>query len=266
MTASKTIAAALGFLILALVNCIDAAEPIVPTPAEGFTAADIELDNRPLFSISAGGDQNLPSSESAAERIARECQTGSLLFSHGDCLAVKAFTGSRFTHVAAVVFIDQQPWVYDSMNGRGVRKMPLSEYLEVQAPDELTLYHPRRKFTAQEADEYQCALERQLGRPYAVSHFLSGRRCDGLHCAEYLTDALISIQWLQAENPVRVSPASLQEGIELHNIFVAGPTVIISHSLEPIPEPGYWCGERWQAAILCVDGCCTQLSRMFLCR
>ena len=39
----------------------------------------------------------------AAERIAVDLPTGSLLFSQGDCLAGKVFTFSPYTHVGTVV-------------------------------------------------------------------------------------------------------------------------------------------------------------------
>ena len=202
----------------------------------------------------------------AAEQIRAECQTGSLLFSQGDCLAVKAYTGSRFTHVAAVVIVDQDVWVYDSMNGAGVRRLRLDEFLFTQSPDELLIVHPIRELTSEEQADFQTALDDELGRPYSVSHFITGNQCEGLHCGEYVTTALIEIDWLRAENPARVSPASLLEGVTEHDIYSTGPVLKIPQALVPIPEKEHWCARLWQQTTLCVSGGCTQLSRWFLCR
>ena len=56
-----------------------------------------------------------------AATIAPELQTGTLLFTAGDCLAIKASAGGPYTHVAAVVLQNGAPVVYDSMHGVGVR-------------------------------------------------------------------------------------------------------------------------------------------------
>jgi hypothetical protein len=200
------------------------------------------------------------------EIIESECRTGSLLFSRGDCLAVRIYTGSGYTHVATVVSSDHEPFVYDSTSGAGVRKLPLEEYLATQRPDEVHLFHPRRTFTQEEARAFQAALEQQLGRPYSAKHHLTGRRNKGLHCSEYVTDALIAIDWLQAENPVKVSPASLLAGIVLHDVYRQGSTVELLQPVEPEMESESWCPRMWQDTKICTRNCCRQLSRWFLCR
>jgi len=202
----------------------------------------------------------------ADQQLAALCQTGSLLFSRGDCLAVKACTGSRYTHVAAVVKADDGCWVYDSMNGIGVRKLKLSDYLDAQAPDQLTLSHPHRPFTADECREFQAALEQELGREYDVFHFVTGRQTDGIHCAEYITSVLMSIDWLQARNPGRVSPGSLLEGIDECGAYASGGEILISRPLQPLPEVANWHQALWQNTKLCCHGSCRQLSRWVLCR
>src|SRR5574339_643048 len=74
-------------------------------------------------------------------------QTGSLLFSQGDCLAIKVFSGSRFTHVGAVVIEHGRPVVYDSMNGTGVRKQSLDDYVRFLSPSDVHVLHPARPMT-----------------------------------------------------------------------------------------------------------------------
>jgi hypothetical protein len=232
---------------------------------------------------------------SLTDRIASQSQNGTLIFSRGDCLAVRAYTASPYTHVAMVLFengepqrvedrhngdppIDREPSsapqrnhpavpvVYDSMNGAGVRKLPLAEYLETQAPDEVHLYHPDRPLTEEEAERIAVWLDSQLGRPYAVKHHLTGRRARGMHCSEYVTDALMEIGWLTAEQPAKVSPASLLTGIVETGIYEPGGTLVLPDVREPVPEPEGRCSRLWLATKQCTLSSCRQLSRWFLCR
>ena len=243
---------------------------IIPTlatpqsvPAEWELAKVDGVSGSPV-PISSPAESLFP--EEAVVRIAEECQTGSLIFSRGDCLAVKAYTGSGYTHVATVVEEHGDIYVYDSMNGVGVRRLSLVEYLETQSPDHVVLFHPVRTFEQHESESFESALAAELGRPYSVSHHLTGRRCEGLHCSEYVTDALISIDWIHADNPVRVSPASLMEGIVLHDVYVEGSTFLLPRPIAPIPEPDSWCGQLWQDTKQCTLNSCRQLSRWILCR
>jgi hypothetical protein len=203
---------------------------------------------------------------SAAERIAGQLQTGSLLFSEGDCLAIKVYAGGPYTHVAVAVIENGTPIIYDSMNTCGVRKQPLAEYLVTQAPDSVTLFQPREALTADQAAQLRCALESKLGTPYAVIHHISGDRSeDGVHCSEYATDALMSINLVHADRPPKVSPSSLADGIAMHNVYTQGETISL---LVPIPEEvgDNWCEQLWIDTKLCCSNCCRQMSAWFLCR
>jgi hypothetical protein len=202
----------------------------------------------------------------AAERIAAQLQTGSLLFSEGDCLAIKVYAGGPYTHVALAVIENNTPIIYDSMNGCGVRKQPLAEYLVTQAPDSVTLFQPREPLTVDQAAQLRCALESRLGTHYAVWHHLSGERSqDGVHCSEYATDALMAIGLVHAERPPKVSPSSLADGIALHDVYTQGETISL---LVPIPEEvgDNWCEQLWIDTRLCCSNCCRQMSAWFLCR
>jgi hypothetical protein len=204
--------------------------------------------------------------ESAAERIAAQLQTGSLLFSEGDCLAIKVYAGGPYTHVAVVVMEGGTPIIYDSMNGCGVRKQPLDQYLVTQAPDSVTLFQPREPLTDEQSAQLRCALESKIGTPYAVMHHLSGKRSeDGVHCSEYATDALMALGLVHAERPPKVSPASLADGIVLHDVYTQGETISL---LAPVPEEvgDNWCEQLWIDTKLCCFHCCRQMSAWFLCR
>lgn len=203
----------------------------------------------------------------AVTEITETSQTGSLMFSKGDCLAVRAYTNSPYTHVATIVYEDpQSPVVYDSMNGPGVRKLPLRDYLETQSPDEVQLFHPCRPFATDEQTCYRDYLESELGRPYSVKHHITGKRAKGVHCAEYVTDALEKIDWLKVDNPPRVSPASLVDGIIEHDIYSSGSKILIPVKLEPIPEPEGFGARLWLDTKICMKRSCGQLSRWFLCQ
>src|SRR5690606_25692047 len=84
--------------------------------------------------VSLAEDLPHPEFVSAAASITPELQTGTLLFSEGDCLAIRVYTASPYTHVALVCVEEGEPFVYDSMNGVGVRRLSLAEYFVRESP------------------------------------------------------------------------------------------------------------------------------------
>jgi hypothetical protein len=204
--------------------------------------------------------------DAICQELASCCQTGTLLFSQGDCLAVKVFSGSRFTHCGAVVMEDGKPVVYDAMNGCGVRKTDLAEYLRLQTPTELQVVCPATPFTDAEAQAFRDHLHGQLGRPYGIKHHLTGQRSHGVHCAEYLTDALMAAGKIEADKPSRVSPGSLYEGLTNHRLYEDGGSYVLAAREAPAPADESWCRKAWRATCECTVGCCRQMSRWFLCR
>lgn len=221
-----------------------------------------------LSGVDASADEGRRlSSAAAAAVIEPDLQTGTLLFNAGDCLPIKVFSRGPYTHVAAVVMEPDGPYVYDSMNGVGVRRLPLQRYLASQAPDEIHVLHPRREFTAEEVEAFACYLESQLGVGYAIAHHVTGKRsAEGVHCAEYVTDALMTVDRVDAEQPPRVSPSSLAEGIVLHDVYVGGDRIAFARS-EPIqPDADTWCARIWSETKACFGRCTDQLGAWFLCR
>jgi hypothetical protein len=210
-------------------------------------------------------DANVDASALAAA-ITPDLQTGTLLFTEGDCLAVKASAGGPYTHVAAVVVHDGAPVVYDSMNGVGVRRSSLVDYLAAQAPDEIDLLQPSREFTPQESLVFESALQQRVGAPYSVMHYITGHRASsGVHCSEYVTDALMSIERIKADRPPRVSPSSLHAGLIDGELYTE--TASVQFPLEPIPvDADGWCEQLWLDTKHCCFSCCDQLSGWFLCR
>jgi len=201
----------------------------------------------------------------ASASLAGQVQTGTLLFNRGDCLAIKVYTNSPYTHVAAVVMQDGRPMVYDSMNNVGVRRLPLEKYLASQRPDVIHVFQPRKPFSKKHSEVFKNALERELGRPYAIKHHLTGRRADGLHCSEYVTDALVATQLLHAYRPPKVSPASLVEGITNAGLYRVGRMVQVKYPEPPVPKGNNWCHQLWIDTKVCTTRCCAKMGRWFLC-
>jgi hypothetical protein len=203
---------------------------------------------------------------SAADRLAEKLQTGSLLFTEGDCLAVRIYTAGSYTHVAAVCIQEGQPIVYDSMNGVGVRKLDLEEYLSTQCPGEVFVVHPRQTLTPEQGRAFRSYLESQLGRPYSVHHHVTGQRSEGVHCSEYVTDALMQIEMVKAERPPKVSPASLLTGIVQNEVYRPADVIELDVS-EAEPEvASNRCHGLWLGTKRCAIACCDKLSGWLICR
>lgn len=202
----------------------------------------------------------------AAADLAPDLQTGSLLFSQGDCLAIRVYTASAYTHVALVVIDEGRPVVYDSTNGAGVRRLTLEEYLRAESSNCVRVFHPLRPLTAGQGSELAAYLQSQVGRPYAIHHHLTGQRTEGLHCAEYATDALMSIGIIRANRPSKVSPASLVTGITRAHLYEASETIDLQPP-DPTSEPAKnRCHQLWLDTKQCTSACCAKLSGWFLCR
>lgn len=218
------------------------------------------------ISLAATPVETYPTSEAATEALAPQVRTGTLLFSEGDCLAVKCFTGSPYTHVATVVVNDDEAFVYDSQNGVGVRKLPLEDYLAATRPEELHVLQPATPFSDKRAAAFIAALEHELGRPYSVAHYLIGKRVEGIHCAEYATDALIAAHVVKTKNPVRVSPASLRRGLLRYDLYYEDAAIEVVAEEAPRPPGRNWCHELWLDTKDCCIGCWGGFRRCVLCR
>lgn len=200
------------------------------------------------------------------ERLRSSVENGTLLFTQGNCLAVKIFTNSPYTHVGAVVIEKDKPVVYDSTSGVGVRKLSFEDYVEKQSECTMYVTHPKKAFSKGQTEIFTQNLENQIGRPYGIRHHLTGKRAEGLHCSEYVTDALMSIKLIEAEKPSRVSPASLHTGVTKHGIYTAGQAITILPQPKPRPIPESWCGRMWQETVDCTSYSCRKLSGWILCR
>lgn len=205
-------------------------------------------------------------SASLAAQLHDQAQTGTLLFHQGDCLAIKVFSRSSFTHVGAVVVEQGQVVVYDAMNGSGVRKQSLEAYLHAMTPCRLHVLPPTRPMTPAESQRFVSYLEQHVGRPYAVRQYATGRSGRGLHCAEYVTGALIAAGWFTTAEPARVSPGSLHEAVVQSSYYTQGSQHELEEpSLPPPTTEETWCQSTWRETKECCRQCCQQLARWFLC-
>jgi hypothetical protein len=204
--------------------------------------------------------------QQALAQMADGVQTGSLIVSRGDCLAVKIYSASSYTHVAAVVVHDGETVVYDATGGAGVRKQSLRDYFTSQADHTLHFFHPNQPLSEKRAESFERHLECQLGRPYAIHHHLTGERSAGLHCSEYVTDALIAAGMLRAKQPPRVSPASLVEGILKTDLYRAGETLQLVPETPERPASQGWCARLWFDTKQCTCSCCNKMRGWFFCK
>ena len=221
------------------------------------------LTASPAGTLAARGYASM---NAASQALSPEMQTGTLLLSKGDCLAVRVFTQSPYTHVAAVVVKDGRPFVYDATSGVGVRCQEMDKYLISQNPDQIHVFHPRRPFPKQRSLAFQQYLDSQLGKPYAIKHHLTGKRAHGIHCAEYVIDALHACNLMRAKQPSRVSPASLVVGITKSRFYAPGKTVQLKKPPELKEQGGNWCDQLWIDTKQCVSLCCFRMKRWILCR
>ncbi|MFP6763306.1 MAG: hypothetical protein VB858_06805 [Planctomycetaceae bacterium] len=203
----------------------------------------------------------------AEARLRREVQTGSLLVTQGDCLAIRVYTQSPYTHVAAVVIRNGQPFVYDSANGVGSRCLTLKNYIVSQSPSEIHLFQPRREFNPARRRKFETSLDGQLGRPYGIRHHLTGERAAGLHCSEYVTDALQYCGVIRARRPSRVSPASLVLGITQHDLYLASLKVRVQPpQSDSVPATESWCSQLWNDTRACTAECYRKTKSWVFCQ
>ncbi len=116
-----------------------------------------------VFSITPSASVDFSSPASATSHLAGKVQTGTLLVSKGDCLAVKVFTCSRYTHVAAVVVENGKPYVYESTNGHGVRRQTLAAYLAAESPNCIYVLNPKKPFSSKRGKAFRTYLQGELG-------------------------------------------------------------------------------------------------------
>ena len=219
-----------------------------------------------LVAAAPTADVDIANPREAQARLEHELQTGSLIVSRGDCLAVKMYSASAFTHVASVVVHENEVFVYDATGGAGVCKQLLCDYLAGQNDAALHPFHLSQPLSPEKSRKFEEHLECQLGRPYAIAHHLTGNRAAGLHCSEYATDALIAAGLLSAKQPSRVSPATLVAGILKGDLYAQATTLQLMPEPARRPDSDNWCTQIWFDTKQCTRDCYLQLRAWFCCK
>lgn len=225
-----------------------------------------------LMAVLAGSDPEAartittgPAIPAAVSPAEPDVRTGTLIFSQGDCAAVRIYTGSPFTHVGVVVLRNGLPFVYDSAKTSGARCQTLDNYFQSQALKELHVFQPVREFSPAETRRLETWLDQQLGRPYAIAHHLTGERVAGVHCSEYVSEALRHAGRLSVNQPARVSPASLLEGITRHALYRPGLVMQTGFATPAPPASAGWCATMWQETCDCTVWCWKKTTGTLLC-
>jgi len=217
----------------------------------------------PVFAGDVISEKTVPQ---VVELMQDQLTEGCLLMHEGDCLAVKMFTRSPYTHVGIVLKDENGNWqTYDSANGSGVRKSDLCAYLEECAPNGISLLQPTKPFSEDQLDILRLSLEEQIGRPYGIKHHLTGKQAEGVHCSEYVTTALIQASVVTAEKPSRVSPASLRQGLLEADLYRESVAVTVVPDVIPAPPAESWCKQLWIDTKTCTSNCCKAWNRMIFC-
>jgi hypothetical protein len=130
--------------------------------------------------------------------------------------------------------IANQPYVYEATPA-AVRKLVLTEYCREIAEQnrgrateqlvQLRLYSPARPYTEIERNRLRVYLESQIGRRYSVRGYVRDRSGDGIHCAEFVSTALVRTGRYQFPPSYSISPVSLVAQIKpTHAMSVELPT------------------------------------------
>ena len=108
--------------------------------------------------------------------------SGSVLILEHSNKPVSSFTGSAITHVALLMEIGGNPWVYEATPGK-VRRVPLNTYRsELGELNErrskktrLWIMEPEDEFTRGQLLKLKAFLDSQLGRRYSVKGYVRGK-------------------------------------------------------------------------------------------
>lgn len=209
---------------------------------------------------------NFTTFDQLADSLSSRVQTGTLLFSKGDCLAVRIYTKSAYTHVAMVVMRNGEPVVYDSMNGIGARCLTLKNYLNTQRPATIHIFQPKTAFNESMTTQYERYLDQKLGTPYSIRHHLTGSRAKGIHCAEYAIDALSACHLMKAKAPAKVSPASLVTGIVQSERYAPSITFELKRPPQVAEKSSSWYQQLWIDTKNCTSACCLKLRGWVFCQ
>lgn len=158
---------------------------------------------------------------------------GSLLFSQNSKKVVEEWTDSAFTHVAIVVNLAGEPWVYEAAPPK-VRRVRLTTYyreigLENKKRDDdkirLWLLPPDKPYSEAQANDVREFLKSQNSRRYSVRNYVRNKPGDGIHCAELVGNVLtragkLPLEATYALNPTTLLQAVVPEYSQAYEVFI----------------------------------------------
>ena len=123
-------------------------------------------------------------------------ETGTILYLKHSNAVVQQVTGSDVSHVAMVVQIADQPWVYEATPAK-VRRVAFAKYLQEiswlnqsrGARIQVFEMRPAVALSTNQIQTIRAYMDVQLGRRYSVAAYVRGRNGEGIHCAEVLANA-----------------------------------------------------------------------------
>lgn len=124
---------------------------------------------------------------------------GSLLYIENGNKTVQRYTESSITHVAIIINIDNEPWVYEADKPK-VRKIKLFDYYnEVEKHNKkkkekdkwkVWVASPKLNISEKSKKKLKEYLDSQIGRKYSVNSYLYEEVGEGIHCCELVGNAL----------------------------------------------------------------------------
>lgn len=127
-----------------------------------------------------------------------EVPDGTLLFIENGSRIVMNETNSPFSHVAIIVNVDEEAWVYEADRPR-VQRLRLHDYIDKiqninakkRRQRRIWLMRPKVPLKEDESARLIQYLDSQVGKRYSIGGYLSGRsNCKRIHCGELTANAL----------------------------------------------------------------------------
>ena len=166
---------------------------------------------------------------------------GTVLFLENSNKLVSGATDSSVTHVAMVLLVSAEPWVYEATPAK-VRRLPLPEYMKEvtrlnerrKKPMRVFAVQPRRAYSKKEVEGMRKHLEAQLGRRYSVRGYVRDEPAEGVHCSELASITLNHSGRFRFTECHQITPARLA------NLLTAGYAKPMELTT-PAPAKRSWC-------------------------
>lgn len=136
---------------------------------------------------------------------------------------IEEATGDNISHVAIILYEENEPYVYESIVPGGVQRNKLDKYikkinhLKSKKPTQgiqIYLIPPNPDYTTNELTKMKDYANSQLGRPYMMRGWWKNKEVKGMHCSQYIGNIISKSDKIYSFN-YKESPASLYEKLYL---------------------------------------------------